>query len=178
MSIYSGFSTRNQEKVYSRLCEELVRTIADRAIKAMSAEPSDDSLFSKTVISLYRQMAKMELHKYLPPKLSQCCSKLAIFCVEMFPFYQEDAKEVEKLKRFDYQLPDIYEMVEKKGRKGKKYSAENGKRERENGRGISSRSNYEKIEEKLKGKSRMKKKEKEEEGRECVELSDGMFYRL
>ena len=37
MSIYSGFSTRNQETIYGKLCEDLVATLASRVLKALKA---------------------------------------------------------------------------------------------------------------------------------------------
>ena len=50
MSIYSGFSTRNQESLYGKLCEDLVTVLANRVLKALKSESVDDSVFSRTLV--------------------------------------------------------------------------------------------------------------------------------
>ena len=109
MSIYSGFSTRNQETQYSKLCEDLVFTLASRVLKALKSESVDDAVFSRTIVSIYSKMGKMELHKYLPPKLSQCCTKLAAYCASITPFSNTESIESFSPHKFEYDLPSIQE---------------------------------------------------------------------
>lgn len=182
MSIYSGFSTRNQETLYGKLCEELVIMLANRVMKAMKNELADDTAFSQTLISIYTKMSKLELHKYLPPKLSQCCAKLALFCTSAYPFEYSESLESFSPSRFDYDLPQIRE--ERKTSRSRPIKSNTQVK----GRGVllssyspvrapSTNSNYERLREKY-TKPIVINKNSEGNAGASVQLNDGMFYRL
>lgn len=177
MSIYSGFSTRNQETIYGKLCEDLVIILANRVLKALKAEAVDDSSFSKTLISIYTKMGKLELHKYLPPKLSQCCNKLAVYCTSVFQLSHNESVESFSRSRIEYELPLINEEVKvfkqhpvksTTHTRGKNFSPERIPSSiSQYGRHSERRKKYTKPSEKMQFR-----------GGECIQLNDGMFYRL
>ena len=80
MSLYSGFSTKNQESFYDNLCISLITNLSQRVLKALRHEPCDDAQFSRTITSIYQKLVETELQKFLPPKASECISDLAAYC--------------------------------------------------------------------------------------------------
>ena len=78
MSVYSGFTTRNQEVTYNRLTETLLLLLQDRllALQRHFDIPADH-FWEEQFNSVYSQMSRMEMHKYFPPKLTQCVRDLA-----------------------------------------------------------------------------------------------------
>lgn len=178
MSIYSGFSTRNQESLYGKLCEDLISTLAARVLKALKSEPTDDTYFSRTIVSIYTKMGKLELHKYLPPKLSQSCTKLAVFCATIYPFSQTDSLESFSPPRNNYELPLILEEPKTSHRRPNRSTMEYREKSRNSPvREPSSTTYYQKVMEKYK-KTAGKEKNLRGGTGESVQLNDGMFYRL
>ena len=176
MSIYSGFSTRQQENIYGKLCEDLITVLATRVLKALKSEPVDDTIFSRTLVSIYSKMGKMELHKYLPPKLSQSCTKLAVFCTTIYPFSQNES--IESFSKLEPELPLIQEVPVSSRKRNIRSNLQNrGKSNFSPVRAPSSSSYYEKVMEKYR-KPEKNIKIFEKGTAECVQLNDGMFYRL
>jgi hypothetical protein len=178
MSIYSGFSTRNQENAYGKLCEDLVSVLAARVLKALQSESVDDTVFSKTIVSIYSKMGKLELHKYLPPKLSQCCTKLAVYCTSIYPFSQAESIESFPTPKIDRELP----LIREEPKISRRRPIQSTLRPRNQitmspMRAPSSSSYYEKVIEKF--RSPIKNTKVFEGGTaESIQLNDGMFYRL
>ena len=78
MSVYSGFSTRQQEVTYNRLTETLLLLLQDRLLSAQHhGEGPVDQFWLEQFMGVYTQMSRMEMHKYFPPKLTQCVRDLA-----------------------------------------------------------------------------------------------------
>ena len=84
MSVYSGFSTRGQENYYDGLCISLIVSLSQRVLHALKNEICDDLKFSKTITSIYKKLVEVELHKYIPPKVSECFTDLASFCSKSY----------------------------------------------------------------------------------------------
>ena len=178
MSIYSGFSTRNQETIYGKLCEDLVATLASRVLKALKAESVDDTAFSRAIVSIYSKMGKLELHKYLPPKISQCYTKLAVYCASIYPFSHSDSIESFTPTKLHHELPLIEEEPKSSRRKPAKSTIQTREKTSFSPvRAPSSTSYYEKI---MKKYHKPSKKHRAFKGgnEESVQLNDGMFYRL
>ena len=84
MSVYSGFSTRNQETSYDNLCLSLIVSLSQRVLKALRHEACDDAKFSKTIINIHKKLVEIEIHKYLPPKITECINDLTTFCIHNY----------------------------------------------------------------------------------------------
>lgn len=177
MSIYSGFSTRNQESTYGKLCEDLVIILANRVLKALKSEAVDDSSFSKTLISIYTRMGKLELHKYLPPKLSQCCNKLAVYCTNVFQLSNNESVESFSRSKIEYELPLINEEVKVFRSKPVKSTTHTRGKNFSPDRVPSSISQYARHSDRRRKYTKASEKA-QFRGGECVQLNDGMFYRL
>ena len=152
--------------------------LSARVLKALKSESADDTHFSRALASIYSKMGKMELHKYLPPKLSQCCTKLAVYCATIYPLSQTDSLDSFSPSKFEHELPKIQEVPRTKIRKPAKSTIQT--REKSNYspfRAPSSTSYYEKIMEKYQKQPRHAKAARASPG-ESVQLNDGMFYRL
>ena len=78
MSVYSGFSTRQQEVTYNRLTESMLLLLKDRIFAAERREGAPDGYWMEQFTGVYGQMNRMEAHKYFPPKLTQCVRDLAV----------------------------------------------------------------------------------------------------
>jgi hypothetical protein len=178
MSIYSGFSTRNQETLYGKLCEDLVVILANRVLKALKSEAVDDSIFSKTLVSIYTKMGKLELHKYLPPKLSNCCTKLAVYCTSMFSLSGTESISSFSPSRMEYELPAIHEEPKSFKQRPAKSSTHTRGRNISPDRVPSSISHYDRNLSERKNKVGKLVDRREYRAGECVQLNDGMFYRL
>ena len=182
MSIYSGFSTRNQESLYGKLCEDLVTVLANRVLKALKSESVDDSVFSRTLVSIYTKMGKLELHKYLPPKLSMSCNKLAVYCSNIFSLSGTDSVSSFSPSRVEYELPSISEQPKGFNKRPAKSTTHTRGRHYSPERIPSSISHYERNEKNDRNTDRKQKIIKIHDRRggagECVQLNDGMFYRL
>lgn len=77
MSVYSGFTTRHQEVTYNRLTETLLLLLQDRLLSLQRHDLPTDRFWLEQFNSVYSQMSRMEVHKYFPPKLTQCVRDLA-----------------------------------------------------------------------------------------------------
>lgn len=78
MSVYSGFSTRQQEVTYNRLTETLLLLLQDRLVSSQRhSDGPVDQFWLEQFLGVYTQMSRMEMHKYFPPKLTQCVRDLA-----------------------------------------------------------------------------------------------------
>ena len=223
MSIYSGFSTRNQESIYGKLCEELVTVLANRVMKVLKGQTVDEAGFVRSLVLICAKMEKLELHKYLPPKLSLCCDKLVRYCSKTFvlagsgigigiegksflalsplkidyemldrdrdrdkdkdeqvkKWNKRPAKSTTHTREKDFFIDGIASLGSKFGR----YSRNMGRNtERNTGRntGRNTERNTERsIERNTERKNRVIKIHDRRGGTgECVQLNDGMFYRL
>lgn len=80
MSVYSGFSTRNQEAQYYRLVENLIILLQSRVLLSLKSNPrADDSNWANRFNTIYTNMKNLEYHKYLEPKLSDGVRDLASY---------------------------------------------------------------------------------------------------
>lgn len=108
MSIYSGFSTRNQEAQYNRLLENLINLLQTRVLQQLKSSPMpSDQLWYQKFSSIYSNMKNLEMHKYLEPKLTESCKGLASYFSLDFPvdhIYSE----------YEYQLPSRARLNESK----------------------------------------------------------------
>ena len=93
MSVYSGFSTRNQEATYYKLVEGLINLLQSRALYCLKSYPrADDNLWLQKFSNLYSNMKNLEFHKYLEPKLTESCRELASYCsidISLDPIYSD-----------------------------------------------------------------------------------------
>ena len=79
MSVYSGFTTRQHETNYYRLTESLLHLLQARILSYSRGDVMDEDYWKEQFRSIYLQMTKMEVNKYLPTKLSNCIKELAMF---------------------------------------------------------------------------------------------------
>ena len=78
MSVYSGFSTRQQEVTYNRYTETMLLLLQDRLLNLQRhGEVQHDKYWLEQFLGVYSQMRKMEGKKYFPPKLTRCVRDLA-----------------------------------------------------------------------------------------------------
>ncbi|OMJ69324.1 hypothetical protein SteCoe_32985 [Stentor coeruleus] len=103
MSVYSGFSTRNQEAQYYRLVENLIILLQSRVLFSLKSNPrTDDSSWVNRFNTIYTNMKNLEYHKYLEPKLSDSVRDLASY----FSFDQS----IEPI-RSEYSVPQFTPRV-------------------------------------------------------------------
>lgn len=93
MSIYGGFSTRQQESVYNKAIYNTIFLLQLRIYKLFKGgnlsnfvkkiidviEKFDDIKFGKVLTKLYARIFTMESVKYLPPKFSHAMKDLALY---------------------------------------------------------------------------------------------------
>ena len=77
MSVYAGFTTRQQETAYSNHTETLMTLMANKILYAMQGEPLDEQYWAQKFIQTYNRMNTLERNKHHPPKLSETATKLA-----------------------------------------------------------------------------------------------------
>lgn len=77
MSVYSGFSTRQQELAYSRLTETLLLLLQDRLLTLHRRGEESQAHWLERFLDVYSRMTRLEMHKYFPPKLTRCVRELA-----------------------------------------------------------------------------------------------------
>lgn len=92
MSVYNGFSTRQQELVYSKALYNTVFLLQLRIYKLFKGEKFDDIKFGKVLTKLYARLFSCEEHKYMPPKYSFALKDLAVF-LGIFEVSEEDLKQ-------------------------------------------------------------------------------------
>jgi hypothetical protein len=85
MSVYSGFSTRYQESQYNRLIQKLIDLLQYRVKANIKDFRINDHSWGKQFLSIYQQMAEMEVHKYLNPKFSESCKEIVKLYTPQFP---------------------------------------------------------------------------------------------
>ena len=95
MSVYNGFSTRQQELVYSKALYNTVFLLQLRIYKLFKGEKFDDIKFGKVLTKLYARLYSFEEHKYMPPKYSFALKDLAVF-LGIFEVSEEDLKAQRK----------------------------------------------------------------------------------
>ena len=76
MSVYSGFSTRQQETQYGKLTERLIQHMQAHILATMHGEKIDHDAWAKQFYNIYLQMSKLEVNKYLEPHFSYACKQL------------------------------------------------------------------------------------------------------
>lgn len=79
MSVYSGFSTRAQETHYYKLTEKLIDLLQSKLLFFIKGYNLHDDTWGRQFYAVYRDMAKLELQKYLAPRFSDSCRNLATF---------------------------------------------------------------------------------------------------
>lgn len=78
MSVYSGFSTRNQEALYNRLVENLILLLQARVLSSLRNNPrKDDSSWAQKFNNIYSNMKNLEYNKFLEPKLTESVREIA-----------------------------------------------------------------------------------------------------
>ena len=77
MSIYSGFSTRQQESQYNSLIERLLNLLQYRVKATINNLEVNEYTWGKKFAAVYRSMVELEFHKYLDPKFSRSCKDIA-----------------------------------------------------------------------------------------------------
>ncbi|OMJ96247.1 hypothetical protein SteCoe_211 [Stentor coeruleus] len=78
MSVYSGFSTRNQETLYNKLIENLINLLQARVLFSLKNNPhKDDSNWAQKFNSIYSNMKNLEYNKYLEPKFTESVREIA-----------------------------------------------------------------------------------------------------
>ena len=92
MSVYNGFSTRQQELVYSKALYNTLFLLQLRICKLFKGEKFDDIKFGKVLTKLYARLFSCEDHKYLPPKYSFALKDLTVF-LGIFEVSEEDLKK-------------------------------------------------------------------------------------
>jgi len=192
MSVYSGFSTRSQESYYDTLCMSLIVSLSQRVLKALRHEAVDDEKFSKTITNIHKKLIEIELHKYLPPKASECLQDLVGFCHKNFntrphSIGREVPKRFSPDKTFGSKTPNlsfldkIIEEAPKLQRSHKKYSknkAGNPRVETSNHPYYESMmSKYLKISLKSPLRNSATTSRNKQTSNQ-VQLTDGMFFRL
>lgn len=189
MSVYSGFSTRSQESYYDTLCMSLIVSLSQRVLKALRHEAVDDEKFSKTIANIYKKLTEIELHKYIPPKVSECLQDLAGFCHKNFNTRPHSIDRVPKRfspeKTFASKTPNlsfldkIIEEAPKLQRSHKKYSKKKNPRVETSNHPYyeSMMSKYLKISLKSPMRSSANTTRNNQTSNQ-VQLTDGMFFRL
>ena len=76
MSVYSGFSTRQQESFYNKISLRAIEMLSDRLIAFIRSDPFDEEAWYYDLRKIYKYMEILEGKKYLPPKFSVGISKL------------------------------------------------------------------------------------------------------
>ncbi|CDW77450.1 UNKNOWN [Stylonychia lemnae] len=80
MSVYSGFTTRQQETFYNKLVEKLLDLMQTRLIKFFKGEQLvDDARWAKQMKKIHKCLVVMDKSKYLIPKYSETIDGLATY---------------------------------------------------------------------------------------------------
>ena len=85
MSITSGLNNKLLESTYSKLAENLIELLADRVMKAILKQPSDDQSFAKLLVTIYTKMSRVEVNKAMPTKLSNSFHDLSVYLATLHP---------------------------------------------------------------------------------------------
>lgn len=95
MSVYNGFTTRQQEMAYSKALYNTVFLLQLRICKLFKGEKFDDIRFGKVLTKLYARLYSSEENKYLPPKYSFALKELAVF-LGIFEMSEDDLRKQRK----------------------------------------------------------------------------------
>ena len=93
MSISIGLNSKLLESSYSKLAENLIELLADRVMKAILKQPSDDQAFAKLLVTIYTQMSRVEVNKTMPPRLSNCFHDLSVYLASLHPDSRCDSSD-------------------------------------------------------------------------------------
>jgi len=86
MSVYSGFSTRKLEKDYGNLTCSLISLLSYKVISAYKEWKVNEENWVLKFMQVHSQLAKLELNKHLPPKISVLCDDLVYLFNSKFSF--------------------------------------------------------------------------------------------
>jgi hypothetical protein len=78
MSVYSGFSTRKLETDYGVLTSSLISLLHYKVLNSFKRTQIDEDRWAKALLQTHASLAKIELHKHLPPKFSRLCDDLVL----------------------------------------------------------------------------------------------------
>lgn len=95
MSIYNGFATRAQETQYGKFSEVLINLLVKKVLSSFKRTEIDDVGWMKEFLTVYDGLNKLEVHKYLPPKLSDGCRRLAKYSNRRINHLNKQIKEIE-----------------------------------------------------------------------------------
>jgi hypothetical protein len=85
MAIYKNLNSKYQDNLYTKLTENLVELLADRIMRSILSQPSDDEAFAKLLVAIYTKMSRLEVQKIIPPKLSTCFHDLSVYLASVYP---------------------------------------------------------------------------------------------
>lgn len=76
MSVYSGFCTRQQESLYNKQLEIMIKLITSRLYSFFSGDIVDDISWIEQFVGTTKALAKLEKEKYMAPRFSVLCKGL------------------------------------------------------------------------------------------------------
>ena len=85
MSVYSGFCTRQQESLYNKQLEVLIKLITTRLYNFYCGDIVDDITWIDQFVSATKALAKMEKEKYMAPRFSVLCRGLLDYFLNRIP---------------------------------------------------------------------------------------------
>lgn len=85
MSVYSGFTTRQQETFYLKLIEKFITILSNKLIKILLlAEP--DNKFNQYIRKIFKCVQQMDRNKHLEPHFSETMEPLYRFIKKNYTF--------------------------------------------------------------------------------------------
>ena len=88
MSIYRGFSTRQQESQNNSLIQRILNLLQQRVKASINNRVINEYSWGKKFVAVYKLMVELELHKYLDPKFSTSCREIALI------YYQSPTRKL------------------------------------------------------------------------------------
>eukprot|EP00347_Sterkiella_histriomuscorum_P010593 403375680 len=82
MSVYSGFTTRQQEDSYQQTLYNMVYLLQIRVLRFFQKEPFDDKRFCKFFMKLFKKLYEYDKIKYLPPRFDTAFRDLAAYFIQ------------------------------------------------------------------------------------------------
>ncbi|CDW78167.1 UNKNOWN [Stylonychia lemnae] len=79
MSVYSGFATRQQESVYTRLIEKVLSLTIKKCLSLMFNEQINDEQWIQDLKKCYKHIKFLDGYKYLLPRFSQVIAPFVFF---------------------------------------------------------------------------------------------------
>ena len=71
MSLYSGFTTRQQETTYNCLIANTIKLLQSKLAVNLKNKSTTDPIFKAQLLNNFDRMTKLESQKYLQPKFSE-----------------------------------------------------------------------------------------------------------